>query len=264
MKTTTDLARAKQAGRPISMVTCYDYTSARMVAASEVDCILVGDSAAMVMHGHATTIPADLEMLEMHVSAVARGAPETFIVGDMPFLTHRKGVREAVCAVQRLMRAGAQAVKLEGARGNLEIITHIVESGVPVMGHLGLTPQSIHQLGGNKVQGRSPEQAERLALEARQLQEAGCFALVLELVPTEVASAITRGLDIPTIGIGAGPHTDGQVLVWHDMLGMNPDFTPKFLRTYLDGYGQMVDALNAYNRDVKQGSFPSDEESFAA
>ena len=259
---TSDFERLKRQGLPITMVTCYDYTSARMVSASEVDCILVGDSAAMVMHGHPTTIPATLEMIEWHLAAVVRGAPDTFIIGDMPFLAHRKGLHDALSAVERLMRLGARAVKIEGARGNLETITHIVESGVPVMGHLGLTPQSIHQLGGYKVQGRGADQADELKLHARQLEQAGCFALVLECVPGQLARDVTASMSIPTIGIGAGPHTDGQVLVWHDLLGMNPDFSPRFLRKYLAGHDLILKALNQYAHDVKAGEFPSDEESF--
>jgi 3-methyl-2-oxobutanoate hydroxymethyltransferase len=262
MKTTSDMKSARQRGRPISMVTCYDYTSARIVSASSVDVILVGDSAAMVMHGHDTTIPADLEMMCFHTAAVRRGAPDKLVVADMPFLAHRHGLDSTMTAVERLVRAGGQAVKIEGANGTVETIRHIVDSGVDVMGHLGLTPQSVHHLGGFKVQGRDEEAAHRVAEDALRLEDAGCFALVLELVPQELAKQITESLSIPTIGIGAGPHTSGQVLVLQDLLGMQPDFQPKFLRTYLDGFTLLRSALDHYDRDVKSGVFPSDEESY--
>ncbi len=263
MKNTFDVASAHRAGKPISMVTCYDYCSARIVAASAIDCILVGDSLAMVMHGHETTIHADLDMMCLHVAAVRRGAPDHLLIADMPFLAHRKGKTAAMDAVERLMKAGAQAVKIEGAGDGVETIRHIVASGVPVMGHLGLTPQSIHQIGGYRVQGRGQEKARELVAEARRLQEAGCFALVLEVVPSDVAAEVTRELEIPTIGIGAGHHTSGQVLVLQDMLGMQPEFKPQFLRTYLDGFDLIRDALDRYDHDVKSGAFPSSEESYS-
>jgi 3-methyl-2-oxobutanoate hydroxymethyltransferase len=253
---------ARAAGHPISVLTCYDFWSARILAASRVDALLVGDSTAMVMHGHETTIPADLDMMCLHVSAVRRGAPEKLLIADMPFLAHRHSLSETMAAVERLMRAGGQAIKLEGADGNCDAIHHIVESGIDVMGHLGLTPQSLHRLGGYRVQGRDQAVAAKLVADARRLQDAGCFALVLELVPTELAKTITESLAIPTIGIGAGPHTSGQVLVLQDMLGMQPDFQPKFLRTYLDGFSLLRDAVDRYDADVKEGRYPSDEESY--
>jgi len=256
------MAVARESGHSISMVTCYDTWSARIVNASEVDCILVGDSVAMVMHGHDTTIPADVDMMCLHTKAVRRGAPDRLVISDMPFLAHRKGVRSAMDAVERLMKAGAQAVKIEGAGDNVDIIRHIVHSGVPVVGHIGLTPQSIHQLGGYRVQGRGNGGAERLRADATKLQAAGCFAVVLEVVPGDLAADITRSLTIPTIGIGAGPHTSGQVLVLHDLLGMQPDFKPHFLRTYLDGFELIKGALDRYDGDVKSGAYPSAEESY--
>ncbi len=262
MKSSAEMAAARSAGRTISMVTCYDYWSARAVAASRVDAILVGDSAAMVMHGHETTIPADVDMMCFHASAVRRGAPEKLVVVDMPFLAHRHGLDHTMTAVERLVRSGAQAVKIEGADGTVETIRHIVDSGVDVMGHLGLTPQSVHKLGGFKVQGRNEEAARKVADDARRLEEAGCFAVVLEMVPSELAGTITQSLSIPTIGIGAGPMTSGQVLVLHDMLGLQPDFRPKFLRTWLDGFDLIRNALDRYDGDVKDGGFPSDEESY--
>ena len=262
MRNPTDMAAALAEGRTISMVTCYDTWSARIIAATDIDCILVGDSVAMVMHGHDTTIPADVDMMRLHVAAVRRGAPERLLIADMPFLAHRKGVRTAMEAVDVLMKAGAQGVKIEGAGTTVDLIRHIVESGIPVMGHLGLTPQSIHAFGGYRVQGRGDEAAATLRAEALRLQQAGCFALVLEVVPGVLAAEVTEALDIPTIGIGAGPHTSGQVLVLQDLLGMQPEFRPHFLRTFLDGFGLLRDALVHYDEAVKSGAYPSDEESY--
>jgi len=262
MRNPTDMTAARADGRPISMVTCYDTWSARIIAATDIDCILVGDSVAMVMHGHDTTIPADVDMMRLHVAAARRGAPELLLIADMPFLAHRKGLRPAMEAVDVLMKAGAQGVKIEGAGDTVDLIRHIVDSGVPVMGHLGLTPQSIHAFGGYRVQGRSEQAAAAIRAEAVRLQEAGCFALVLEVVPSVLAAEVTEALDIPTIGIGAGPHTSGQVLVLQDLLGMQPEFRPHFLRTFLDGFELLREALGRYDEAVKSGSYPSDEESY--
>jgi len=262
MKTVLEFQSLKERGTKISMVTAYDFSSAHIVNATEVDSILVGDSCAMVMHGHATTLPATVPMMALHVAAVARGAPDKFIIADMPFLSFRKGLAAAMNTVARLMRAGAHAVKLEGCGGNENLIRHIVESGVPVMGHLGLTPQSIHSLGGMKVQAREQTAASVLLRDAQQLEAAGCFALVLECVPATLAKQVTNALHIPTIGIGAGPYTSGQVLVLQDMLGMNPEFKPKFLRTYLNGFELIRKALNTFHSDVKETTFPSEEESY--
>jgi 3-methyl-2-oxobutanoate hydroxymethyltransferase len=257
-----DFQKMKNDGRKISMVTCYDYSSARAVTDSNIDCILVGDSLAMVMHGHPTTLSATTAMMALHTAAVARGAPAKFIVADLPFLSYRKGLKDAMDSVQELMSAGAHAIKLEGVRGHADIVRHIVESGVPVMGHLGLTPQSINLLGGMKVRARTSAAVEMLAAQARELEEAGCFSLVLECVPSEAARKVTDLLKIPTIGIGAGPDVDGQVLVYQDVLGLNPGFKPKFLRVYANTFRVTQDALNAYDRDVKDGHFPSESESY--
>ena len=246
----------------ISMITCYDYSMARLVNKSNIKMILVGDSAAMVIHGHNSTLPINVETMAMHVSAVAKGAPDKFIVGDMPFLSYRKSIDENMNAVESLMKAGAHAIKLEGSDGNLELIQHIVESGVPVMGHLGLTPQAVHGLGGYKVQGKSQNAADKISQDANKLQAAGCFAIALECVPTKLAKVITQTLDILTIGIGAGKYTDGQVLVVQDMLGMSSEFTPKFLRRYLNAETLFIDAFNKYAADVKDASFPNAEESY--
>lgn len=257
-----DFARKKHEGVPISMVTCYDSWSAALIADTDIDCVLVGDSLAMVVYGHPTTLPADIHTMAAHTAAVRRGMPGKFLIGDLPFLSYRKGLEIAVDNVGKLMSAGANAVKLEGAEGNVELVRHLVESGVPVMGHLGLTPQSVHQLGGFKVQARSEEAAARLVEHARSLEDAGCFALVLEAVPAAAAGAVTRSLGIPTIGIGAGAEVDGQVLVLQDLLGVNTAFRPKFVRTWLDGSTLIRDALQAYHRDVTSRTFPNGEESY--
>jgi 3-methyl-2-oxobutanoate hydroxymethyltransferase len=217
----------------------------------------------MVVHGHDTTLPADSAMMAAHTAAVRRGAPEAFIIGDMPFLSYRGGIERAVANAGLLMQAGANAVKLEGAAGNLETVRYLVESGIPVMGHLGLTPQSVHQLGGFRVQGRGDEAAARLRGEALQLQEAGCFSIVLEAMPAPVANDVSEALAVPTIGIGAGPGTDGQVLVLHDLLGFNTEFRPKFVRTWMDGAGQVRAALDGFHEAVVDGSFPAEEECYS-
>jgi len=262
MKTIRGFQRLRGSGEPISLVTCYDYTSATIVNASNVDAILVGDSAAMVMHGYDSTVNANLEMLAAHVTSVSRGAPEKFLIADMPFLAHRKSLQRTMDAVEKLMHAGAQAIKIEGLDRENPIIPHIVKSGVPVMGHLGLTPQSVHQLGGWVVQGRDQDAVSIILEDAQTLEAQGCFSLVLEMVPAELAKAVTSSLTIPTIGIGAGRHTSGQILVFQDLLGMNAEFKPKFLRNYLNGFELVQSALNDYTRDVKSHDFPSAEESF--
>lgn len=258
-----DFLKRKKEKQKISMITCYDYWSAQILNRTEVDCLLVGDSLAMVMHGNDSTIPADIELMALHTKAVRKGAPDKFIVGDMPFLSTRKDRNFAMDCVDALMKAGAHAVKIEGALGHFELIQHIVESGVPVMGHLGLTPQSIHQLGGFKVQGRGSKAEEELISAAKSLQDAGAFSLVLECVPTELARTISEKLEIPTIGIGAGPHTDGQVLVLQDMLGMNTRFKPKFLKHFAQGAEWIGEAVNNYHREVVSGAFPTAGESYS-
>lgn len=252
----------KIAGKKISMVTCYDYWSAQILADSRVDSILVGDSLAMVMHGFPSTVHATVEMMAFHIAAVKRGAPKKFIIGDMPFLAARKERGQVMDAVATLMQAGCNAIKIEGAKGQLPLMAHIVESGVPLMGHLGLTPQSVEGLGGHKVQGRAQEDAQRIFDDAVALQNAGCFGIVLECIPEALGAKISSALDIPTIGIGAGPHTDGQVLVLQDLLGMQRAFKPKFLRHYLNGHDQLTHALNNYHTDVSQGQFPNCQETY--
>ena len=254
-----DFYHKKQQGEKISVVTCYDYTSARILSQTTVDCLLVGDSAAMTMHGFKDTLSATLEMMCYHTAAVHRGAGHKFIVSDLPFMSYRKSLSKNVSAAQALMQAGACAVKLECVAGNEKLIHHLTQSGIPVMGHLGLTPQFIHSLGGYKTQGVTEASAKRLKEDALALQEAGCFSLVLECIPTKLAQEITSALTIPTIGIGAGPMTDGQVLVFQDLLGLNIDFQPKFVKTFLDGQKKIKDGIEAYINAVKSGEFPQHE-----
>lgn len=262
MKGVTDFARYHSERQPISMVTCYDAWSAKLISGTDIDAVLVGDSVSMVMHGYDSTVHATTPMMASHTSAVRRGLGDTFIVTDVPFPEHRKGIRAAMECVDELMKAGANAVKVEGAQGHLDVVQHIVQSGVPVMGHLGLTPQSVNLMGGYRVQGRDATVAQQIERDAKALEEAGAFALVLECIPAGLAEQITRTLGIPTIGIGSGPSCSGQILVLQDLLGMNLGFKPKFLRTYADGSRDIQSALEQYNKDVKAGTFPSLEESF--
>jgi len=262
MKTILDFQKKKKANQKITMVTCYDYSFAKLVAGSEVDAVLVGDSLAQVMHGHPTTLTATTAMMALHTKAVCAGIGDKMVVSDMPFLSTRKGLKNSMDQVEKLMQAGAHAIKIEGASGHLELIKHIVESGVPVMGHLGLTPQSIHQLGGPKIQGRDNKTAEKLKKDSHDLEEAGCFSLVLECVPALLSTEISNSLQIPTIGIGAGAGCDGQILVLQDMLGMNKDFSPKFLKKFLQSSDLITEALNSYVTEVKDHSFPAKEHSY--
>ena len=252
----------KKSGSRLSMLTCYDAWSAQILNDTDVDCLLVGDSLAVVMHGFDSTVHATIEMMELHVAAVARGAPNKFIVADMPFLSCSKGIEVAMDAVQRLMQAGANAIKVEGASHQLSVIRQIIEAGVPVMGHLGLTPQSIHSLGGHTGQGTDEAGVKKITADAKALEEAGCFSIVLECVPSTLGECISRSLGILTIGIGAGPDTNGQVLVLHDLIGANPDFSPKFLRKYAEVYELIATSVQRYHRDVVAGSFPTVEESY--
>lgn len=262
VKSILDFKKKKTAQSKISMVTCYDYSMANLVSQSPIDTILVGDSVAQVIHGHSTTLQATTAMMALHTQAVARGAKNKFIVTDMPFLSTRKGLKYAMEQVEKLMKAGAHALKIEGADGHQQLIQHIVESGVPVMGHLGLTPQSIYQLGGAKVQGKNDTAAAKITADALILQEAGCFSVVLECVPAHLSKKITSQLEIATIGIGAGPDTDGQVLVMQDMLGLNPNFNPRFLKKYFNGAEALQKAFETYANEVMQIQFPSKEHSY--
>jgi len=252
-----DFQRMKENNEKISMVTSYDYWSAQILARSNIDCILVGDSAAMVIHGHKTTVPATVDMMIQHIEAVSKGAPSKFIIGDMPFCSYRKGLDATMDTVDKMMKAGSQAIKLEGADDNITIIEHIVKSGIPVMGHIGLTPQSVFALGGFKVQGKNEEAAQKIYQQAFSLQAAGCFAIVLECIPYPLAQKITEDLTIPTIGIGAGPYTSGQVLVFQDLLGLQTEMKPKFLKTYLSGFELIKESLNQFDQEVKTKKFPN-------
>jgi 3-methyl-2-oxobutanoate hydroxymethyltransferase len=262
MRTVRDFARLKGEGRKISMVTAYDSWSAHLVALSNVDAILVGDSVMMVLHGQQTTLGTSVAVMALHTRAVTSACPDKFVIADLPFLSFRKGIRTAMTAVGALVKSGAQAVKLEGVDGHEDVIRHIVGSGVPVMGHLGLTPQSINRLGGYRVQGKEGKEAARLIHEAHRLEELGCFAIVLECMPSELAARMTSELQVPTIGIGAGRGTDGQVLVLHDLLGVGDGHTPRFVRRYLDGCRLLTDALNTYDADVEEARFPGPEETY--
>ncbi|MFN8790173.1 MAG: 3-methyl-2-oxobutanoate hydroxymethyltransferase [Bdellovibrionales bacterium] len=261
--TIQDFVAKKQKQEKISMVTCYDFTFAKLINETPIDAILVGDSAAMVMHGQKTTLNISSEMMADHIRSVVAGAPRKLVIGDMPFLSYRKSLTSNMNSVEVMMKAGAQALKLEGARGHLKLVHHIVQSGVPVMGHLGLTPQSIHALGGFKVQGRDEKTHQMILDDALRLEEAGCFSLVLECVPSKLAQEISSRLHIPVIGIGAGAQVDGQVLVLHDLLGLNEGFKPTFLRQYLNGSELVKSALGKFHQDVVTKDFPSSKESYS-
>ncbi|MCX6951563.1 MAG: 3-methyl-2-oxobutanoate hydroxymethyltransferase [Verrucomicrobia bacterium] len=263
MKTITDLARARRELHPIVMIAAYDALMARIVAGTEADAILVGDSVAMVVHGHPSTVHATLDMMAAHTAAVRRGAPDLLVVADLPFLTARRGVAVALEAAGVLMQAGATAVKLEGVTGHEDVVARLVESGIPVMGHLGLTPQSVNQFGGYRVQGREPADGERVRREAQRLEELGAFAIVLECVPAALSATITEERTIPTIGIGAGIGTSGQVLVLSDLLGLDAQFQPRFVRRYAEGHTVVHEAVNRFARDVRAAQFPAREEVLA-
>lgn len=260
---TTDFKKKKQLHEKITMLTCYDYPSARIIAESNLDCVLVGDSVAMAVHGHESTIMADMDMMILHTKAVARGLNKQLLISDLPFLCHRLSRDNTINNVKQLMQAGAQAIKIEGGDAQTcQLISELVSAGVPVLGHIGLTPQSVHQLGGYRVQGKNAEQAQQLLKQAKQLETAGCVALVIECVPHALAETITKALSIPTIGIGAGAATDGQVLVWHDLLGLQNEFKPRFVKQYAATRTLALDAINAYTTQVTQGEFPTLEHSF--
>lgn len=258
-----DFKKKKLNQSKISMVTCYDYPSACIVAESQIDCVLVGDSVAMTLYGHNNTIMATMDMMVRHTEAVSRGIGKQFLISDLPFLSYRESISNTVENVKKLMQAGAEAVKLEGGDDDIcKTINHLVTSGIPVMGHIGLTPQSVMQLGGYKIQGRTKNKADALLQQAKNLEAAGCFALVIECVPGNLASAITNALDIPTIGIGAGSETNGQVLVWHDLLGIQADFKLSFVKQFANTKNILLDAINAYANEVKALQFPDLQHTF--
>ncbi|MEM9035263.1 MAG: 3-methyl-2-oxobutanoate hydroxymethyltransferase [Actinomycetota bacterium] len=258
-------ARKRRDGAdPLVMITAYDAPGARAVSEAGADLILVGDSLAMVVLGYDDTLQLTVDDMAHHVAAVARAKPTSMIVGDLPWMSYHVDPAETVRNAAALVRAGAQSVKLEGGRKRLPMIEAIVDAEIPVMGHLGLTPQSVHAMGGFRVQGKSADAALALIDDAKALQAAGCFAIVLEGVPDIVANAVTEAIEIPTIGIGAGDGTDGQVLVYHDLLGIEDRMAPKFVRKYADLKGQTVDALSTFVADVRGGSFPNESETYHA
>ena len=247
---------------PLVMVTAYDAPGARMADAAGVDLILVGDSLAMVVLGYDDTLQVTVDDMAHHIGAVARAKPQPLIVGDMPWMSYHVSVEDTVRNAARLVQAGAQSVKLEGGRKRLPMVEAIIDAEIPVMGHIGLTPQSVHAMGGFKVQGREVPAALALVDDAKALEAAGCFAVVLEGVPDEVARMVTDAVSIPTIGIGAGPHCDGQVLVFHDVLGLEDRILPKFVRRYASLKADGTEALAAFAADVRTGRFPAAEESY--
>lgn len=258
--TTLAFRQKKEQGIPIAMLTAYDYPTAMALDRAGMDAILVGDSLAMVVLGYENTLPVTMDEMLHHCRAVARGARSALLIGDMPFMSYQVSVEEAVRNAGRfLQQGGMDAVKLEGGHERLEAVRAIVGAGIPVMGHIGLTPQSVHQLGGFRPQGKTALTANRLVEDAIQLEEAGCFGIVLESIPTRLAAHISGKLSIPTIGIGAGAGCDGQVLVTHDLLGLFERFTPKFVKRYADLHAEMQRAFGAYVADVQERKFPAQE-----
>jgi 3-methyl-2-oxobutanoate hydroxymethyltransferase len=261
--TTNTLLKMKQAGEKISMITAYDFSFAKIFDAAGIDIILVGDSASNVMAGHETTLPITLDQMIYHAAGVVRGCNRSLIIVDLPFGSYQGNSKEALNSTIRIMKeTGAHAIKLEGGEEILESVKRILTSGVPVMGHLGLTPQSIYKFGTYTVRAKEEEEAEKLKKDAILLQEAGCFGIVLEKIPASLAKQVTEHLSIPTIGIGAGSYCDGQVLVMHDMLGINTEFRPRFLRTYLNLHEEVTGAVQKYIDDIKSGDFPNETEQY--
>jgi 3-methyl-2-oxobutanoate hydroxymethyltransferase len=254
--------KVRDGADPIVMVTAYDAPGARMADEAGVDCILVGDSVAMVVLGYEDTLQVSVADIAHHVGAVARAKPHALVVGDLPWLSYHVSVEDTVRNAAALVQAGAEAVKLEGGRKRVPMVEAIVDAEIPVMGHIGLTPQSVHAFGGFKVQGREHEAALALVDDAKALQAAGCFAIVLEGIPDQVARMITDAVDVPTIGIGAGPSCDGQVLVFHDLLGIEDRVAPKFVRRYASLKDDAVAAIGAFAADVRSGAFPADAETY--
>jgi 3-methyl-2-oxobutanoate hydroxymethyltransferase len=261
--TTNTLLKMKAAGEKISMITAYDYSFARVFDAAGIDIILVGDSASNVMAGHETTLPITLDQMIYHASSVVRAINRCLVIVDLPFGSYQGNSKEALASAIRIMKeTGAHAIKIEGGEAVLESVKRIVGSGVPVMGHLGLTPQSIYKFGTYTVRAKEETEAAQLKKDALLLQEAGCFGIVLEKIPASLAKEVSESLSIPTIGIGAGKYCDGQVLVMHDMLGINTEFKPRFLRQYLNLHQQVTGAVEQYIKDVKSNDFPNEQEQY--
>src|SRR5215510_2334565 len=261
-RSVSDFQKAKKEGRKISMLSVYDAIYSRLAVEAGVNTLLMGEIVAMALYGFESRIHATVEMIAPHVEAVRRTCPDIFLVADLPFGSYRRGLKAAMKAVETLVRAGASAVKLEGVSGNEKIILHIVESGIPVMGHLGLTPQSVLGLGGYKVQGGTPESAHRLIDDAKKLEDLGAFSFVLECASKEVGTKISTNISIPVIGIGAGAGVDGQVLVASDLLGFSNGPMPRFVRKYLDGETLVSNAFGEFLQDIENGDYPSDSESY--
>jgi 3-methyl-2-oxobutanoate hydroxymethyltransferase len=261
--TTHQLQEMKRRGEKISMLTAYDYTMAKIIDHAGIDVILVGDSASNVMAGHETTLPITLDQMIYHASSVIRAIDRALVVVDLPFGSYQGNSKEALTSAIKIMKeSGAHAVKLEGGREIKDSIERILSAGIPVMGHLGLTPQSIYKFGTYTVRAKEEEEALRLLEDAKILEESGCFALVLEKIPAKLASEVAKSISIPVIGIGAGGGVDGQVLVTHDMLGMTHEFSPRFLRRYLNLYESMSGAFQQYIKDVKSKDFPNESEQY--
>ncbi len=261
--TTHTLQKMKAKGEKIAMLTAYDFSFAKMINDAGIDVILVGDSASNVMAGHETTLPITLDQMIYHAASVVRGSNRCLVVVDLPFGSYQSNSQIALASAIRIMKeTGAHAIKLEGGEEVLDSIKSIVSAGIPVMGHLGLTPQSIYKFGTYNVRAKEESEANKLKQDALLLQEAGCFSLVLEKIPASLAKTVSESLQIPTIGIGAGKHCDGQVLVMHDMLGINIEFKPRFLRQYLNLHEQITGAVKQYITDVKEKDFPNEQEQY--
>lgn len=262
--TTQTVVDMKGTGEKISMLTAYDYTMARIIDNAGIDVILVGDSASNVMAGYDTTVPMTLDHMIYHASCVVRGVDRALVIADLPFMSYQVTSKEALISAGRMMKeAGVHGVKVEGGKPIVGTVRKIVDAGIPVMGHLGLTPQSIYKFGTYKVRATEQTEAETLIADAKKLEEAGCFSIVLEKIPAKLAAEVTGELSIPTIGIGAGAGCDGQVLVIHDMLGLNKEFNPRFLRRYADLHSEMTGAVQHYIEDIKKGDFPNEDEQYS-
>ena len=263
MKTVSTFQRLKDSGEKIAMLTAYDYSTAQVLDKAEIDAILVGDSLAMVVLGHENTYNITIDEMLIFIKAVARGAKNSFIIGDMPFMSYNLSVAQGLENAGKMISAGANAVKLEGCNEHIiNLVKRCTESGIPVLGHLGFTPQLMNTIGGHKIQGKTSDKIETILDSAKKLQEAGCFGIVLELMPADSAKYITENLKIPTIGIGAGVNCSGQIVVIDDILGKFTDFTPKFVKKYANLHNEILKGVEAYKQEVKDGLFPSDKESF--
>lgn len=257
----TDFKKRKNQQQKLSMLTCYDFSFAKIINETAIDMILVGDSGVMTQLGYPDTTHANIDMMCFMTQAVVRGAPNKFIVADMPFLSQRKGVKNAINYAEKLIKCGANAIKIEGVNGHKEVIEYIVQSGIPVMGHIGLTPQSVHNLG-YKVQGKDQDAAKNLQNQAEILQNIGCFSIVMECVPTQLAKIISQNLEIPVIGIGAGNYVDGQVLVLQDMLNLNNLQKPKFVRQFFNGFEVIKSAFETYHQAIQNADYPNMQEQY--